>query len=76
MPQAKLCKTPLNSSDVNDTNKCEVERLGIGDKKMAKEPRDSRRKNGLITSRCILIDIYKREYEVRRKVNIKSLNEG
>ena len=43
---------------------------------MAKEPCDSRRENELITGRRILIDIYKGEYEVRRKVNRKILNEG
>ena len=43
---------------------------------MAKEPRDSQRKNKLITGRRILIDIYKGEYKVRRKVNRKIYNEG
>ena len=43
---------------------------------MAKEQCDSRRKNELLTGRRILIDIYKGEYEVRGKVNSKSLNEG
>ena len=43
---------------------------------MAKELRDSRRKNELITGRRIPIDIYKGEYEVRREVNRKILNEG
>ena len=43
---------------------------------MVKEPRDSRRKNELIMGRRIPIDIYKGEYEVRRKVNRKILNEG
>ena len=36
---------------------------------MVKKPHDSRRKNELITSRRILIDIYKGEYEVRREVD-------
>ena len=40
------------------------------------EPRDSRGKNELITSRHILIDIYKREYKVRREVNREIPNEG
>ena len=43
---------------------------------MAKKPRDSQRKNELITSHCMLIDIYKREYEVRGKINGKPLKEG
>ena len=43
---------------------------------MAKESGDSERKNELITSHRILIDIYKGEYKMRRKVNRKILNEG
>ena len=70
----KLCNTLLNGSDINGTHKCEVGRLKIRDKKRAKEPRDSRRKNELITGRRILI--YKGKYEVRREVNGKILNEG
>ena len=55
----KLCNTPLNGSGVNGTHECEVGRLGIRDRKVAKEPHDSKRKNKFITSRRILIDIYK-----------------
>ena len=40
------------------------------------DPRDSKRKDKLIMGRCILIDIYKGEYEVRDKVNGKVLDEG
>ena len=40
---------------------------------MAKNPCDSKRENELITGCCILLDIYKGEYEVRGKVNSKSL---
>ena len=58
----KLCKTPLNGSGINGTH--EVGRLRIEDGKMAKESRDSRRKNELIISRNVLIDIYKGEYKV------------
>ena len=36
---------------------------------MAKKPHDSGRKNELIMSRCIPIDIYKGKNKVRRKVN-------
>ena len=36
---------------------------------MAKDPRDCRRKNELITSRRIPIDIYKGQNEVRNEVN-------
>ena len=49
----KLCNTPLNGSGVNGTHELEVGRLGIGDKKLANKSCDSRRKNELITSRCI-----------------------
>ena len=40
---------------------------------MAKNPLDNKRENELITGCCILLDIYKGEYEVRGKVNSKSL---
>ena len=43
---------------------------------MAKDPRDSRRKNELITGRHIRIDIDKGENEVRRKVYRESIKEG
>ena len=48
-------------------------RLKIGDRKMVKNSRDSRRKNKFITGRCIPIDIYKGEYEVRGKIYSESL---
>ena len=76
LPQSKLFCALSNSSGVNGTHECEVGRLGIEDREMAKEPCDSRRENELITGRRILIDIYKGEYEMRRKVNRKILNEG
>ena len=43
---------------------------------MAKNSRDSRRENKLITGCYILIDIYKGEYKVRGKIYGKPLNEG
>ena len=43
---------------------------------MANDPRDSRRKNKLITGRCISIDIYERENKMKGKVYSKVLNEG
>ena len=58
----KLCKTPLNGSGINGTH--EVGRLRIEDGKMVKESCHSERKNELIMSRRVLIDIYKREYKV------------
>ena len=39
---------------------------------MSKNPRDSKRENELIMGCCILIDIYKGVYKVRRKVYGKS----
>ena len=57
-------RTPLNGSSVNGTNKRKMRRLMIGDRKVAKEPRDSGRKDELIMSRRVLIDIYKKEYKV------------
>ena len=59
LPQAKLCKTLLYCSSVNGTHKQKVRRLRIDNGKMAKESRDSGRKNKLITSLCVPIDIYK-----------------
>ena len=53
-----------------------MSRLGIGDKGMMNDPRDSRRKDKLITGHRILIDIYKGEYEMREKVYSKVLDEG
>ena len=43
---------------------------------MANDPRDSKRKDKLITGRRILINIYKGENEIRGKVYNKVLNEG
>ena len=43
---------------------------------MVNDPRDSGRKNELITSCRILIDIYKGKYEVRGKVYGNTFNEG
>ena len=59
-----------DGSGVNDAHIWEVRRLGIGDKKVAKESRE------LITSRCVRIDIYKGEYKVWGEVNKEILNEG
>ena len=43
---------------------------------MVNDPRDSRRKNELITGRRIPMNIYKGEYKVRRKINGKSIKKG
>ena len=58
-PRAKLGLTLSNGSGVNGTYNGEVIEHGIGDRKMANDPHDSRRKNELITARHITIDIYK-----------------
>ena len=58
---------------VNDTHHEEMRRFRIGDKCVAKNPRDSRRENKLIMGRHILIDIYMGKFEMRGKVNSKSL---
>ena len=68
LPRPQLCRTPSNGSCIYGTQICEVRRLKIKDGKMAKEPRDSQRKNELTTGCRILIDIYKGEYEVKMEV--------
>ena len=59
--RSKLGLAPSNGSNVYGTHNHKMRRLGIGDRKMVKDPRDSRRKNELITGRRILIHIYKGE---------------
>ena len=53
---ASLCLT-IAASMAHISEK--MRRLGIGDRKMAKNPRDSRRKNELIMGRRVPINIYK-----------------
>ena len=53
-----------------------MSRLGIRDRGVANDSRDSKRKDKLITGHHILIDIYKGEYEVRGKVYSKVRDEG
>ena len=65
--QLKLGLTSSNGHHANGTHNGEVRRLEIGDKEVAKNPRDSRRKDKLITGRHILIDIYKEKYEMKGK---------
>ena len=43
---------------------------------MAENPRNSRRKNKLITGHCIPINIYEGEDEVREKIYSESLKKG
>ena len=65
----KLGLAPSNGRAADGTHDREVSRLMIGDRCMVNDPLDSRRKNKLIMGRCIFIDIYKGEYEMRGKVN-------
>ena len=74
--RSKLGLAPLNKRRTDGTHDGEVRRLGIRSRKVANDPCDSKRKDKLITGRRILIDIYKRENEMRRKVYSKVLNEG
>ena len=60
-------------TDVDGTHGGEVGRIKNGDGKMAKGPRDSRRKDKLITGHCILIDIKDRNDEMRGEVYSKIL---
>ena len=74
--RSKLGLASSNGHTTDGTHDKEVSKLKIGDRRMANDPRDSRRENKLITSCCILIDIYKEKYEMRGKVNGKPLKEG
>ena len=74
--QLKPGLTPSNRHRSNGTYDSEMSRLEIRDRGVANDPRDSRMKDKLIMSCRILIDIYKREYEMREKVDSKVLNEG
>ena len=57
-PQSNLGLAPSHGSSVYGTYNHKIRRFGIGDRKMAKKPHDSRRKNELMNRR-IPIDIYK-----------------
>ena len=67
-PRSKIGLALSNGRHANGTHSGEVRRVGIGDRHMARNPRDSRRENKLITGLRILIDIYKGEYEMRGKI--------
>ena len=74
--RSKLGLAPSNGSSIYGIHSRKVCRLKIGDRKNAENPRNSRRKNKLITGCRIPIDIYKGENEVRGKIYSKSLKEG
>ena len=74
--RSKLGLTLSNRHCTDGIHNGEVRRLGIRDRRMANDPRDGRRKDKLITSCRISIDIYKGENEMRGKIYSKVLNEG
>ena len=71
--QSKLSLTPLNKTDVDGTHGGIVRRIRNRDGKMVKDPRDSRKKNELITGCHILIEIKDRSDELRGEANRKIL---
>ena len=74
--QSKLGLARSNEHCADGTHNSEMSKLGIRDRGVANDPRNSKREDKLITGHRILIDIYKGEYEVKGKVNSKVLNEG
>jgi len=60
-------------SCADGTHNGEVERIRNRDRKMAKDPHDSRRKDELIMGRCILININDGSDEVSGEVYKKIL---
>ena len=58
-PRSKLCLAPSDDSNIYGTHNWKMMRLRKGDRKVAKKPCDSQRKNELITGHRISIDIYK-----------------
>ena len=68
---SKLGLAPPNRSYANGTHNSVVRRIRNRDRKMAKDPHDSRRKNELIMGHHILININDGSDEVRREVNRK-----
>ena len=74
--RSKFGLTLSNRYHADGTHDGEMSRLGIRDRRMMNDPRDSQRENELIMGRRISIDIHKRKNEVRGKVYSKVLNEG
>ena len=66
--QSKLSLTLPNRTGFDETHGGVVRRNGNGNGKVAKDPRDSRRKDELITGRRILIDIEDKSDEMRGEV--------
>ena len=66
--RSKLSLIPSNRTGVDGTYGGEIRRIRNKGGKMAKDLRDSRKKDELITGRRILIDIKNRSDEVKREV--------
>ena len=69
--RSKLSLTSSKRTGVNDTHGGVVRRYRNGDGKLAKDPRDTRKKDELITGRHILLE--DRSDEVRGEVKRKIL---
>jgi len=69
----KLGLAPLNRSSADGTHNGVIRRIKNGDGKLAKDLRDSQRKNELIMDRRIPIDINERSDKMRGEVNGKIL---
>ena len=67
----KLSLIPLNRTGVDGTHGGIIRGIRNMDGKMAKDPRDSRRKDELITCHRILININDRSDKMRGEVNRK-----
>ena len=74
--RSKLGLASSNRHRTNGTCDGEMNRLVIGDRGIANDPHDSRRKDKLITGHYILVDFYKGENEIRGKVYSKILKEA
>ena len=71
----KLSLTPSDRTSVDGTHGSEDRRERNRNGEVLKDPRDSRRKDELITSSGILIDINNRCDEMRGKINGKILHQ-
>ena len=71
--QSKLGRALSNGHCANGTHDGEMRRLRIRDRRVANDPRDSRREDKLITGHHVSIEIAERENEVRREIYGKIL---
>ena len=70
---SKLALAPSSRFGVDGTHGGEIRRIRNENGKMAKDPYDSQKKDGLITGCRILIDIKDRSDKMRGDVNRKIL---